>query len=173
MDDKAVAQVMGRFDGKVCIVTSGARGIGAETAANFVGEGGSVVIGDVDIDRGDTLAGELGQRAVAMGLDVTDPTSCAAAVERAVDAFGAVDHVVNSAIKMAPAPLKDLTLADWNLVVNVGLTGMFLMTQAAGRWWIEREHKGSVVMLSSNAGVQPYGMSGAYSTVKAGIIMLA
>lgn len=74
---------------------------------------------------------------------------------------------------MAPASLKDLKLDDWNLVMDVGLTGMFLMTQAAGRWWIERERKGSVVMLSSNAGVQPYGMSGAYSTVKAGIIMLA
>ena len=87
--------------------------------------------------------------------------------------FGGLDHLVNCAIKMDPAPLVDLPLASWKMVLDVGLTGMFLMCQAAGRWLIENERPGVMVNLSSNAGVQPYGMSGAYSTVKAGIIMLS
>jgi glucose 1-dehydrogenase len=111
--------------------------------------------------------------AVYMHLDVTDPDACQAAVDLAVERFGGVDCVLSSAIKMAPALLKDLSLEDWNTMVNVGLTGTFLMTQAAGRWMIDNARGGSIVTVSSVGGRQPYGMSGAYSTVKASVIMLA
>ncbi len=163
---------MGRFDGKTCIVAGGARGIGAKTCEFYAAEGGCVVIGDVNEELGEELATLIGVQAVFQRLDVTDPDSCREAVERAVGEFGSADHLVNCAIKMDPAPLIDLKLESWKLVVDIGLTGMFLMCQAFGRWAIENERAGSIVNLSSNAGVQPYGMSGAYSTVKAGIIML-
>jgi NAD(P)-dependent dehydrogenase (short-subunit alcohol dehydrogenase family) len=74
---------------------------------------------------------------------------------------------------MAPGLLKDLSLEDWNTVVTVGLTGTFLMTQAAGRWMIDNEVPGSIVAVSSTGGLQAYGRAGAYSTVKAAVIMLA
>jgi NAD(P)-dependent dehydrogenase (short-subunit alcohol dehydrogenase family) len=163
---------MGRFDGKACIVAGGARGIGGKTCEFYAEQGGRVVIGDVNEELGQDLASQIGNGAVFQKLDVTDPDSCCAAVERSVSEFGAVDHLVNCAIKMDPAPLIDLSLESWKLVVDIGLTGMFLMTQAYGRWMIENERPGAIVNLSSNAGVQPYGMSGAYSTVKAGIIMM-
>lgn len=163
---------MGRFEGKTCIVAGGARGIGAKTCEFYAAEGGRVVIGDVNEELGIELAGKIGDGAVFQNLDVTDPESCKAIVERAVGEFGSADHLVNCAIKMDPAPLLDLKLESWKLVVDIGLTGMFLMCQAWGRWVIENERPGAIVNLSSNAGVQPYGMSGAYSTVKAGIIML-
>ena len=67
--------------------------------------------------------------AAYLHLDVTDPEACQAAVELAVERFGSVDCVVNSAVKMAPGLLKDLSLEDWNTMVNIGLTGSFLMTQ--------------------------------------------
>ena len=165
---------MGRFDGKVCIVAGGARGIGGKTAETFAREGGRVVIGDVNAELGEPLAAAIGKESAAFQtLDVTDPDSCRAAVERAVSEFGGLDCLVNCAIKMAPGLLKDLALEDWKLVVNVGLTGTFLMCQAAGRWMIDNGRPGAIVNLSSTAGDQPYGMSGAYSTVKAGIIMLS
>ncbi len=165
---------MGRFDGNVCIVAGGARGIGAKTCEMYVEQGGRVLIGDVNEALGVELESRLGgERAAFQRLDVTDEASCREAVDRAAGEFGGLNHLVNCAIRMDPAPLVDLPLASWKLVLDVGLTGMFLMCQAAGRWLIENERPGVIVNLSSNAGVQPYGMSGAYSTVKAGIIMLS
>lgn len=165
---------MARFTDKVCIVTGGASGIGAKTAELFVEQGGKVVVGDVNDELGNQLCDGIGaDDAVYLHLDVTDPEACQAAVDLAVECFGSVDAVVNSAVKMAPGLLKDLPLENWNLMLNVGLTGTFLMTQAAGRWMIDNGRKGSIITLSSVGGRQPYGMSGGYSTVKAALIMLA
>jgi NAD(P)-dependent dehydrogenase (short-subunit alcohol dehydrogenase family) len=165
---------MARFTGKVCIVTGGARGIGAKTAEMFVEQGGKVIVGDVNDELGQELCDQIGaDKAVYMHLDVSDPQACQAAVDLAVERFGGVDGVVNSAVKMAPGALKDLPLEDWNLMLNIGLTGTFLMSQAAARWMIDNGRKGSIVNLSSVGGRQPYGMSGGYSTVKAALIMLA
>ena len=100
------------------------------------------------------------------------PSDCQTAVQRAVAAFGTVDCLVNSAIKMAPAPLADLKPEDWRSVIDVGLTGTFLMTQAFGRWVIAHNRTGAVVNLSSMSGFQPYTSAGAYSTVKAAVMML-
>ena len=163
---------MGRFDGKACLVAGGARGIGAKTCEFYTGQGGRVLIGDVNDELGEALAARIGANAVFQRLDVTDPESCRAAVERAVAEFGGLDHLVNCAIKMDPGPLIDLKLESWQRVLDVGLTGTFLMCQAWGRWMIENGRGGAIVNLSSVAGVQPYGAAGAYSTVKAGIIML-
>jgi NAD(P)-dependent dehydrogenase (short-subunit alcohol dehydrogenase family) len=163
-----------RFKGKVCIVAGGARGIGGKTAEMYAAQGGCVVIGDTNEELGHELAGRIGEgRAVFQPLDVCDQASCRAVVERSVKEFGALDHLVNCAIRMSPGALAELSLESWNLVVDIGLTGTFLMCQAAGRWMLAQGRSGAMVNLSSNAGVQPYGMSGAYSTVKAGIIMLS
>ena len=165
---------MARFTDKVCIVTGGASGIGAKTAEMFVEQGGKVVVGDVNDEMGMAVCEGIGAgNAAYIHLDVTDPEACQAAVEFAVEKFGGVDCVLNSAVRMAPGLLKDLPLENWNVMVNVGLTGTFLMSQAAGRWMIDNGRPGSIVTLSSVGGRQPYGMSGAYSTVKAALIMLA
>lgn len=164
---------MGQFDGKVLIVSGGARGIGAATAEEFVARGGRAVLGDVSDEQGQATVKALGKgRAVFQTLDVRDPASCQALVDRAVSEFGSVDCLVNSAIKMAPGMLADLPLENWRTVIDVGLTGTFLMTQTVGRWLIANERPGAVVNLSSMAGFQPYGASGAYSTVKAAVLML-
>jgi 2,5-dichloro-2,5-cyclohexadiene-1,4-diol dehydrogenase 2 len=169
---------MARFTDKACIVTGGASGIGAKTAEMFVEQGGKVLIGDVDDTLGEKVADEINSkfgagRAIYMHFDVSNLDDCKAAVDRAVAEFGGVHCVLNSAIKMAPGLLKDLSLEDWNTVVTVGLTGTFLMTQAAGRWMIDNEVPGSIVAVSSTGGLQAYGRAGAYSTVKAAVIMLA
>ena len=165
---------MGRFEGKVCIVAGGARGIGGKTAEFYAAEGGRVLIGDVLEKEGRELAARLGPgKALFQRLDVTDPASCRAAVERAAGEFGAADHLVNCAIRMAPGPLVDLAPEGWRLVVEVGLHGTFFMCQAFGRWLIAQGRPGAIVNLSSSAGLAPYTLVGAYSTVKAGIIMLS
>ena len=169
---------MNRFREKVCLVTGGASGIGAKTAEMFVEQGGKVAVCDVDDALGKEIAAEIvatsgGDNAIFIHTDVSDPDACQGAIDQTVSKFGSVDCVLNSAIKMAPGMLKDLALEDWNSMISVGLTGTFLMTQAAGRWMIDNGRPGSIVTMSSIGGVQPYGMSGAYSTVKAAVIMLA
>jgi NAD(P)-dependent dehydrogenase (short-subunit alcohol dehydrogenase family) len=164
---------MGQFDGKVLVVTGGGRGIGAATAIEFVRRGGRVALGDVVPEIGHETVEVIGKdNAVFVETDVRDPAACQALVDAAVERFGGVDYLVNSAIKMAPGPLADLKLEDWKLVMDTGLTGTFLMTQAVGRWLIANKRPGAVVNLSSMAGFQPYGASGAYSTVKAALLML-
>ena len=164
---------MARFTDKVVIVTGGARGIGAKTAECIVDEGGRVLIADTNEDLGHELAGRLGGNARFAKVDVTDPAACKMAVDVAARDLGGLYGLVNSAIRMAPGPMKDLSLSDWNTVISVGLTGTFLMSQAVGRWLIENDRKGAIVNISSNGGLSPYSMSGAYSTTKAAVIMLA
>jgi len=164
---------MARFDGKTCIVTGGARGIGEKTCELFAAQGGNVVVGDVNGELGTQLEKKIGFRARFFEFDVTSIGSCDRLVQYAVSEFGAVDCVVNSAIKMAPNLLVDLSRADWYSVIDVGLSGTFLMCQAAARWMIAAKRPGAIVNISSVGGVAPYGMSGAYSTMKAAVIMLS
>lgn len=164
---------MARFADKVVIVTGGARGIGAMTAERLVAEGGRVLIADTNEALGGALADRLGQTAKYLKVDVTDPASCQSAVDVAERDLGGVYGLVNSAIRMSPGALKDLPLADWKAVLEVGLNGTFLMSQAVGRWLMQHERKGAIVNLSSNGGLSPYSMSGAYSTTKAAVIMLS
>ena len=163
---------MAQFDDKVLIVTGGARGIGEAVARAFVQQGGRVVLADVNTELGSALEAQIGRTAVFHYADVRDPAACKSTIERAVAAFGRVDCLLNSAIKMAPAPLADLALEDWRTVIDTGLTGTFLMTQAFGRYVMAQNGTGAVVNLSSMAGYQPYGGAGAYSTVKAAVLML-
>ena len=163
-----------RFENKVCLITGGASGIGAKTAEMFVGQGGKAVIVDINDELGTEVSEKIGtDHCLYLHVDVTDPQACQSAVEFSVEQFGGVDCVLNSAVKMAPGLLKDLPLESWNSMLNIGLTGTFLMTQAAGRWMIDNERKGSIITMSSIGGRQPYGMTGGYSTVKAAVIMLA
>jgi len=164
---------MGMFDDKVCLIAGGARGIGASTAEAFVREGGRVVIGDTRPEEMAELVERLGpEAATGFLLDVRDPASCAAFVAHAVATFGAADHLVNCAIRMAPGPLLDLDADDFRALLEVGLTGTFLTAQAVARWLVANERTGSIVNLSSIGGRFPYSGTGAYSTVKGGTILL-
>lgn len=164
---------MERFAGQVAIVTGGGRGIGAETARRYVAEGGQVLICDIDPETARSTAAGLGEAAAAFAMDVADPKACAEAVERAVERFGALDHLVNAAVRIRPGMLAELAIEDWRGAIEVGLTGSFLMGQAAARWMIATDRPGAIVNLSSVGGRQPYAGTGAYSTVKAAVIMLS
>ena len=164
---------MFEFDGKVCVIAGGARGIGEKTAELYVEQGGRVVIGDTRREEGERVVERLGtQRAAFHPLDVSDARSCSDLVAFAVECFGAVDHLVNCAIIQRPGALVDLAEDDWRQVLDVGLTGTFLMCQAFGRWMLGNDRPGAVVNITSMAAQQPYAGAGPYSTVKAGTAML-
>jgi 3alpha(or 20beta)-hydroxysteroid dehydrogenase len=144
---------MGRVDGKVALISGGARGMGEAHARMLVGEGAKVVLGDILDDEGKTLADELGDSARYVHLDVTDFDQWEAAVATAVEEFGCLNVLVNNAGIVALGQLKSLDVGKWQNVLDVNLTGTMLgikasippMTAAGG---------GSIINVSSIEGLR-------------------
>ncbi|HET9875699.1 MAG TPA: glucose 1-dehydrogenase [Mycobacterium sp.] len=153
---------MGRVDGKVAVISGGARGMGAAHARALVAEGAKVVVGDVLDEEGGNLAGELGDDARFVHLDVTEPDQWQAAVQAAVDAFGKLNVLVNNAGIVNGNTLQDFSLADWRRIIDVNLTGTFLGLQAGVAPMIAAGG-GSIINVSSVEGMR--GSPGIYGYV--------
>ncbi|MEU2033674.1 glucose 1-dehydrogenase [Nocardia amamiensis] len=156
---------MGQLDGKVALVTGGARGMGAEHVRQFVAEGAQVVFGDVLDHEGMALAAELGPAARYVHHDVTSEADWSAAVSAAVAQYGRLDAVVNNAGILRFVPIAEMGLADFTSIMNVNVTGTWLGIKTAAPVLAETGG-GSVVNVSSVEGfVGAAGLS-AYSASK-------
>ncbi|MEO6794474.1 MAG: glucose 1-dehydrogenase [Mycobacterium sp.] len=123
---------MGRVEGKVALISGGARGMGAAHARALAAEGAKIVIGDILDEEGTKLAAELGpDTARFVRLDVTQPEQWAAAVKTTVEEFGTLNVLVNNAGIANANSLKDFALAEWQRILDINLTGTFLGMQAA------------------------------------------
>ena len=144
-----------RLEGKVAIISGGARGMGAEEARLFAREGARVVIGDVLDEEGSRVEAEIneaGGECVFVRLDVTSEDAWAEAVATAVSRFGKLDIVVNNAGVVARGVLEDTTSEEWDRVMDVNAKGVFLGTRAS----IPEMRKaggGSIVNISSMSGM--------------------
>lgn len=163
------------LSGRVCVVTGGGGGIGRATAISFAKAGARVAAIDRD-ERGleATLAElrKLGEGHLVAGCDTTSTESVNAASEKIEKSLGPCSVLVNTAAILRPGALDTLTLAEWNAVLAVNLTGYFICAQAFGRQ-MRTLGRGSLVHVSSIAGSNAQGQSGAYSVSKAGVIMLS
>ena len=164
------------LDGKVVLVTGAARGLGRTYCEVLASHGAAVVAGDI-ADRSATVAAVTGAggQALGVGLDVTDPESCAAAVAATVETFGGLDGVVNNAALYANLtmdPFDKLSTEEWQAAMDVNVTGVFNVCRAAVGAMKERGG-GSIVNIASLAAV--YGMANAlhYTTSKAAVIGLS
>lgn len=158
----------GELEGKVAIVTGAANGIGRAMAETFVAEGARVVIADVDDTSGEALAQELGDAAVFCHTDVADSDNVQAAVELAVEQFGALHVMVNNAgIASSLRRLMDDDLRDFNRVIQVDLYGVMVGTQRAAR---QMGEGGSIINVTSIAGISPGVGLTTYRVAKAGVI---
>jgi 3alpha(or 20beta)-hydroxysteroid dehydrogenase len=117
---------MHRLEGKVAIITGGASGMGAAEARLFVEEGSRVVIADIQDAAGEALAKELGDAAVYTHLDVTQEAQWQALAAEVQRRLGHLDVLVNNAGTVNMAPLEDTTLEQWQRVIAVNQTGVFL-----------------------------------------------
>jgi 3alpha(or 20beta)-hydroxysteroid dehydrogenase len=144
---------MGRVDGKVALISGGARGMGASHARLLVEEGARVVVGDILDDEGKALADELGDRARYVHLDVTELEQWEAAVATAVSDFGKLDVLVNNAGIVALGQLKNFDVAKWQKVIDVNLTGTFLGMRVAVEPMIAAGG-GSIINISSIEGLR-------------------
>jgi 3alpha(or 20beta)-hydroxysteroid dehydrogenase len=157
---------MGRLDGKVAVITGGARGMGKSHVRHFVSEGARVVFGDVLDDKGAAVAAGLGEESCRyVHHDVTSEADWARAVDTALDAFGALDILVNNAGVLRFATIADMPLADFRRILEVNTVGCWLgmkavikpMTAAGG---------GSIVNISSIEGFTGAAGLSAYSASK-------
>jgi len=169
---------MNRLDGKVALVSGAARGIGAETARKMVAAGAAVVIGDVLADRAREVAKEVteaGGKALALALDVTVQGSWTAAVAAATKTFGKLDILVNNAGIFLGKDLMDASMEDWNRLVAINMTGVWLGTKVCAPALAESgkssRHGSAIVNLASVAGIVGSQLDPLYSMTKGGVTL--
>src|SRR3984893_10481182 len=169
---------MNRLDGKVALISGAARGIGAETARLMVEAGAKVAIGDVLDERGRSTVRALdgtGAGAIYTHLDVTREEDWNAALAAAVGRFGGLDILVNNAGVFLCMSIEEGTLADWQRLCGVNLTGVFLGTKLALpalRESAKRSPQGSaIVNLASVAGLVGSSGDPLYSMTKGGVTL--
>ncbi len=164
---------MGRFDGRVAVVTGSARGIGYGTAQRFAQEGARVAVLDLDQEAAKKAAAALPgadhpkTSHVGIGCDVTDAASVEAAVEKVVAELGGIHILVNNAGITRDNLLFKMTDDDWDMVVGVHLKGAFLMTRAAQKHFVAQKY-GKILNLSSVSALGNRGQAN-YSAAKMGI----
>jgi len=163
------------FDGRVALVTGAASGIGQASAAALARAGAAVVVADLDDDGARATAGRItdaGGSAAAVRCDVTSESDVDAAVAFAVERFGGLHLAHNNAGIGAPSAfLADITETDFDRVIAVDLTSVFLCMKAEIAWMLE--HGGGVIVnTSSGAGLIGYPTTGPYVAAKHGVIGL-
>jgi rhamnulose-1-phosphate aldolase/alcohol dehydrogenase len=155
--------------GRIAFVTGAASGIGKAIATRLAAEGACVVIADLDLEKAQAAAAELGGTDVAIGVaaNVADAEAIQAALNDAVLAFGGVDLVVNNAGLSLSKPLLETTEKDWDLQHDVMAKGSFLVSKAAARVLIDQKLGGDIVYISSKNSVFAGPNNIAYSATKA------
>lgn len=162
----------GRLDGRVAIVTGSAHGIGTATARCFVEHGACVIVADLLIEPARRIADELGERALAVQVDVTDEDDVAGVVDRAVAEFGQLDIMVNNAaILGATGSIAKVDLAGVRRTIDVILGGSLLGMKHAARVMMPRR-SGAIINVSSPAGLVGGIGPHAYSAAKAAVLGL-
>ena len=163
---------MGKLDGKVAVITGGASGIGESSVRLFVREGARVVIGDVQEDRGRSLAASLGASAVFQATDVSRADAVQKLVNTAVENFGRLDCMFNNAgFGSRARPIAETPIEEFDLLLSVLLRGVFLGMKFAAQV-MTRQKSGTIVNTASVAGMLAGYGSHIYSTAKAGVIQL-
>ena len=165
---------MGRMDGKVAVVTGGASGIGEATVRLFVAEGARCVIADVQDDRGNALAGELGGLAAYRRTDVTAEDDVKAAIALAASKFGRLDCIFNNAgVVGTIGPIEDTPADEYDLTMNILLRGPFFGMKHAAPVMKSQGSGGSIISTASVAGVTGGDGPHIYSVAKAGVMHLS
>ncbi len=169
---------MNRLDGKVALISGAARGIGGETAQLMARAGARVVIGDVLDDRGQQTVEEIraaGGTADYVHLDVTKEDDWLAAIGLATGRHGKLDVLVNNAGVFIGKSIEEISLAEWNKLVAVNMTGVFLGTKLAAPALRTAgqgsEHGSAIVNLASIAGLVGSQLDPLYSMTKGGVTL--
>lgn len=157
--------------GKTAIITGGAAGIGYATAQFFHEKGVNVVLADINPQL-DEIAKEIGDKTIGVIGDVCDRSYPKLVIEKAVEAFGQVDILVNCAGIVALDNAETISEEYWDRTININLSACFFMAQAVGKYMIDNKVPGSIVNMASQAGVIALDKHVAYCAAKGGIIAM-
>ncbi|MFH0066852.1 SDR family oxidoreductase [Peribacillus sp. NPDC056705] len=141
--------------GKTAIITGGGRGLGAQIATGFAEAGANVVLCSRKKEACDEVASQiekLGVKTLSLKCDITNPSDVQEVVNETHREFGAIDILVNNSGASWGAPAVDMPLEAWQKVMNVNVTGTFIMSQTTGRVMIEQGH-GKIINIASVAGL--------------------
>jgi glucose 1-dehydrogenase len=172
MDSGSSSHWLG-LQGRVCVVTGAASGIGFATAQALVAAGALVALIDLDGDAAHEAARRIGNSdgAIGIGCDIADEAAVRDAAAQVRGTLGPVHGLVNNAGFLRAGALEDVSLADWNAVLAVNLTGQLLCSREFGRDMLAQGH-GAIVHIASISALHPQTKSGAYSASKAGVLLL-
>ena len=165
-----------RLKDKIAIVTGAASGIGKEVARQFIAEGASVAIADIDIDAARATAAEIdpsGGKTLGLAMDVTDEAQVDAGVDAATRRFGGIDILVSNAGVQIVSPLEDFGFGDWKKMLAIHLDGAFLTTRACLRHMYTQGRGGAVLYMGSVHSKEASLLKAPYVTAKHGLIGLA
>ncbi|KHK66302.1 L-iditol 2-dehydrogenase [Pseudomonas frederiksbergensis] len=163
---------MKRLEGKSALVTGAARGIGRTFAEAYIHEGATVAIADIDPERAQATATELGDRAYAIRMDVTDQASIDSAIEAVVARAGKLDILINNAALFDLAPIVEITRQSFERLFSINVAGTLFTLQAAARQMIAQGHGGKIINMASQAGRRGEALVAVYCASKAAVISL-
>ncbi len=163
---------MKRLDNTIAVVTGAGRGIGRAIAMKMAEEGSNINVADID----ESIASETvqliekdGGKAVQTHVDVTDSSSIKTMIEATAEKLGAPNILVNNAGIFFNASIVDMTREEWQRMIDVNLTSVFLVTQAMIRYWLSNNLKGTIVNLSSMVASMAFKNSSHYIASKGGV----
>ena len=163
---------MSEFEGKVALITGGARGIGKAIVSELVSLGCDVVISDVDMEGAATVAEEMkksGVRSLAVKTDVSDADQVDSLIKQILESLGKLDILVNNAGITRDNLLMRMSEEDWDLVLKVNLKGAFLCTQKVIRSMM-KQRSGKIINIASVVGIMGNVGQANYASSKAGLI---
>jgi len=163
---------MKRLEGKSALITGSARGIGRAFAQAYIHEGARVAIADIDLQRAQATATELGPNAYAVRMDVTDQSSIDQAIAAVVAQAGKLDILINNAALFDLAPIVDITLDSYERLFSINVGGTLFTLQAAAKQMIAQGHGGRIINMASQAGRRGEALVAVYCATKAAVISL-
>jgi NAD(P)-dependent dehydrogenase (short-subunit alcohol dehydrogenase family) len=159
-----------RLQGKIALITGGARGIGLGFAQAFVAEGAKVIIADINIERAQEAAASIGDNASAVKLNVTNIADIETVVAKIDQDFGGIDILVNNAAIFDMAPIQGITEESYEAVFGVNLKGPLFVMKAVSNVMIKRGRGGKIINMASQAGRRGEALVTLYCASKAAII---
>jgi NAD(P)-dependent dehydrogenase (short-subunit alcohol dehydrogenase family) len=170
-------ETSGRLTDRICLVTGGGSGIGRASAIRFAEEGASVGVADIDLDtaaettRLMMAAADRRDAALAVQLDVTDQSSCEAAVAQVVGAWGRIDVLLNNAGISGVGTVEETTLEQWERVMAVNVRGVFLVARAVLPFMVAAG-RGSIINMSSTIAEVGLARRASYAASKGAVLAL-
>jgi NAD(P)-dependent dehydrogenase (short-subunit alcohol dehydrogenase family) len=159
-------------DQPIALITGGAQGIGYACAEAIAESGARIVLADIKAEAVVAAAARLGRGAVGLACDMSDPVAVLAMFDKIEAEIGPVSILVNNAGIAAPAPFLELPLEQWQKVLDVNLTGVFVATQRAAKTMVAKGIQGAIVNMSSVNAVVSIPAIAAYSASKGGVMQL-